>query len=100
MSLHTFRVIEQPSFGLSHGQQAFRMFWRAFFYCLLQAAGVVLIARHSWWALATGFAIPYYWVLNVRGSVDYRVPMVRFCYGLGGMAGTGTALLAAWWLTN
>jgi hypothetical protein len=74
-----------------------RLFCQAYLLSVLQSAGVVLLAAHSPYALATAFAISWTWINATRSSVDHRVPHSRACYALGGMCGTATTLLVAWW---
>lgn len=76
------------------------MFLRGYVMSLLQAAGVVLLARRSWWACLTGFLISYNWISAARDGVDYRMRGVRTAYALGGCCGTATVLLVAWWLAS
>lgn len=70
-----------------------RLFRRAFAVSLVQAAGVVLIAQSSPFALCTAFAINWLWIGNIRDGTDYRQPSVRWAYALGASCGTGAVLL-------
>ena len=81
--------IRNPAPVLSVNQQRFKLFYRAATMSLLQSAGIVALAHQSPWALATSFAISFWWVAGVRDSVDYRVPWGRCVYGFGGAAGVG-----------
>ena len=71
------------------------LFWRAFAMSLLQSSGVVLLARHSPWALVTAFLISYLWISATRLSVDHRQRGTRVAYGLGGFAGAAVTLTVA-----
>jgi hypothetical protein len=62
---------------------------------LLQSAGVVLLAQHSPWALATAFLISYQWAGNSRAIVVGRSRLEQVAYGLGGLAGAGVTLWAS-----
>ena len=68
---------------------------RAALMSLLQSAGVVLLARHSPWALATAFTISYWWASNSRTIVLGRSRVEQVAYGLGGALGCGLTLLFA-----
>jgi len=90
--------IRNPAPVLSVNQVRFRLFYRAACMSLLQSAGIVALAHQSPWALATSFAISFWWVTATRESVDYRVPWGRVSYGLGGAGGVGLVLLVARYL--
>lgn len=88
-------VIRFPAPRLSANQIRFRLFCRAATMSLLQSAGIVALAHQSPWALATSFAISFWWISATRDSVDYRIPWGRVSYGLGGAAGVGLVLVAS-----
>ena len=91
-------AVENPVRQLTAGQVRLRLFYRAATMSLLQSAGIVALAQSSPWAMATSFAISFWWITATRESVDYRVPWGRFSYGLGGAGGVGLVLLVARYL--
>lgn len=74
------------------GARLLNLFFRAALISLLQSAGVVLLARHSWWGLATAFCIGYQWAGNSRAIVVGRSRVEQICYGVGVAAGTAVTL--------
>lgn len=89
---HRPAQLTRPRYASAH---LVNLFLRAASMSLLQSAGVVLLAKHSPWALATAFAISYLWAGNSRAVVVGRSRIEQVAYGLGGLAGASITLWAA-----